>query len=161
MCALGAVLAACGTAPRAEPGAIPLDFALAITVFAPARALRNPETPPGSRPARYVMEADWVLRSNVTPDPSPEDFPPATRVLPREEVRALWDALRESGLLDPAPEVVVASPALYRPPARRTTWLVGYGAEGRRRAVAITEGTPEAAAAAALADRVARLAFER
>jgi hypothetical protein len=103
----------CAGGKRAELAAAlkgdepPADFSLAVTVHgdvggaagagggAPAATGQ-----PGSVSARYVMEADWVLRAATGAGVSETTFPAQTRQLTHDQVQRLWWELRDSGLLE-------------------------------------------------------------
>ena len=53
------------------------------------------------RPARYVLEPDWVLRTGVGAGSRETYYPFQTRQLNAAQVDRLWNALVKSGLLAP------------------------------------------------------------
>lgn len=144
----------------AEADAPPADFTVAFTVLAPASSDGNPRVPRGKRPARYVMEADGVLRSAVGMACSEETFPPRTRQLTKEQVKALWDEMRRGGLLDADhPDMIGPAPSAEAL-GTRTTFVVSYAALGRHRRLAVPDsGSVSSEAAAGLADRLAALSW--
>ncbi len=119
------VLAGCASQGRGEAGDAaataessaeldlpPARFALSITVLdmtgrSPTAAASR-GTPTWGRPARYVVESDWLLRSAVGPKvtpaglvpPLPTDYPPITRQLGHEQAAALWGLVKSSGVMD-------------------------------------------------------------
>lgn len=145
----------------------PADFWLSATVLrTPAdtasRAAAYLRTPVAVRPARYVVEADRMLRVAVGSGANEETFPPETRRLTAAEFSGLWFTLRESSL------AVEDSPRLIGPPPSASsvggeTWyLVGYSVAGDRRLVAVRaepNPDPEAADAARLVEQLAGLAW--
>jgi hypothetical protein len=101
----------------------PADFTLAVTVR--SRPGSDPaHLNPSHRPARYVMEADWILRAAIGPGASEDTFPPRTRQLSFEQVRRLWRDLRDSGLLE--------EPALS-PVEAELVYTLHYSADGSGR----------------------------
>jgi len=98
----------------------PDDFALAVTVYSPVRG-RLEETPRVVRPARYIVEPDGVLRTSVGPGAREDTFPPITRRLSEDQIRTLWIAVRDSGLLDGNSTARVRSGADAEPVALAVT----------------------------------------
>lgn len=147
----------------AEP---PADFMLGVTVLRePAETASRAESyrrlPVGVRPARYVVEADRVLRVAVGSGASEETFPPRTRQLTGAQTAALWEALRTSPLAS-GDAVDAAGPAIDPRSLRdRTVYVVTYSAEGVRRRVVVEEGdeTGELAAARGLVERLGALGW--
>lgn len=157
------LLPACASGPplaeRAEP---PGDFALAVTVVAPPALARQPDAPPGLRPARYVVQPDWVLRAGLSPaDATPDAYPGRVRQLSREQVVALWVGLRDAGLLDPAHPARAATleeplPAVDR--RSRFGYAVYWSAGGSRSRLLFEGEAAEGSPAALLAADLSRLA---
>lgn len=145
----------------AETG-VPADFAAAVTVLSPGR-----EGQPG--PARYVMEADWVLRAVLGPGAHEGVFPARTRLLSRRQVEMVWEEIAATALADPRSPYRVgvwdADPVSgERRPVDRPVYLVFVAADGDRRVLAIDTApgaaAPEdAAAARRLAEMLAGLAW--
>lgn len=149
--ALGLILplvAGCASQRRADYQAAlassrpPEDFWLGVTVFkAPAdtasRAAAYLKLPIPIRPARYVIEADRVLRAAVGSGATVETFPDQTRQLSEAEFDRLWETLRSSPLVsDDQPGLVGAPPGLGTL-GDRTLYIVEFSAGGTRRMVAI------------------------
>lgn len=157
--------ASCGSASKAEAyGARPADFTLAATVFSPvtdaaqAEALARP-----LRPARYIIEADGVLRAAVGPGASTETYPPQTRRLNEAQLDGLWRLVTDGGVLEEGSVARVGNPDTYVPPRGRTVALIAVSHGGRRETVAapLDRAGADAAAAARLVDRLAALAWLR
>jgi hypothetical protein len=127
-----------------------------MAVLAPGTRRNVSALPRERRPARFVVETDWVLRTHVGPSAGPASFPAETRQLTREDVQAIWDDLRTAGLLDPAHPAMVA-PAPTSAPGNEVVWVVGWTANGVRRTLAFSGD--ERGAARPLLDRLADLAW--
>lgn len=166
--AVAAAMSACS--PPASPdtalrGALtleepPPDFALAVTVNAPAGAHRNPEVPRWRRPARYIVEADRELRAATGPGVDQETFPRRTRRLTHDQTKSVWRLLRDSGFLDAShPAIVGMVPQRYD--ELDTRYVVSYTVRGVTRTLVIDADTPtvDAEAASLLVDQLARLAW--
>lgn len=151
----------------------PADFQLGVTVQAPltrlgARAVITPardgrpatqtfvsNTPYGQRgvaaipvshrPARYVFEADWILRAAIGYGARETTFPPQTRQLTQAEIAELWSTLRASGLLDPEHPAIVSAPPEPEEIIGRTQYVVSYQVAGLRRTLVVDAGLPPAA----------------
>lgn len=145
----------------AETG-VPADFSIAVTVLSPGGQGR-----PGS--ARYVMEADWVLRAVLGPGVNEHVFPARTRQFTRLQVEDLWDRLAATALIDPhSPYLIgVWDPDPFdsdRRPVAEVVYLVYIAADGDRRLLAIESArAPEedVAAARMAAETLAGLAWVR
>lgn len=148
----------------------PADFQLGITVQAPqsrlgARAIITPardgqpatqtfvsNTPYGQRgvaaipvshrPARYVFEADWVLRSAVGYGARESNFPTQTRQLNAEQIQQLWTMLQSSGLLDAHHPAIVSTAPEPEEGMGRTAYILSYQVAGLRRTLVIDAGLP-------------------
>jgi hypothetical protein len=180
----------CGSTPRLpETAAAPLpenrprDFELAVTVLSPPGARDQADQselmdeegqfgpPPGSgpklprslRPARYIVEADAVLRVAEGEGAKTTTFPLRTRQLSSRQFDALWRQLRQSNLLAPgnparidAPEDAIRSPD-------RTVALIYTSYESQRVTlrVLLDRRSEDAIAAERLVDRLAELAWIR
>lgn len=85
----------------------PQDFSLAVTVLRPIplgaliNARTDAERPTVERPARYIIEADAILRAAVGYGASENTFPPETRQLTVIQYNQLWRTFRNSPLVDP------------------------------------------------------------
>jgi len=136
----------------------PQDFVLSVTVMRPladttARAAAYKQQPIATRPARYVLEADHILRVSIGSAVSEETFPPETRQLTREQVDAVWNTLRTSRLA--AAEEKTLSGAPPRPENlsdKQTLYIISYAAAGDRRSFLITPPATEPAADPTTAD---------
>ena len=147
----------------------PADFTLAVTVMRPVPlgALINARTePPRSgalRPARYVVEADAVLRAAIGYGATEQTFPPRTRQLSAAQLADLWNALRSSALVDPNHSDLVGKlpdlESFSRDTEGRGGYCVSFSIAGDRRVLAIDEADPAAADARALVERLNRLAW--
>jgi len=164
---LVAGLAACrsNTPPPAPaeaplPDERPADFVLAATVYSP-RSMEKARLPRSLKPARYIIEADGVLRAAVGPGSAGTTFPGQTRRLTPAEFDSLWRMVRESGLLDPGSAWRVEDPGEITRASDRTTALVYVGYGGRRTTLRLLldRSGPEAVAAERVVDRLAELAW--
>lgn len=152
-------------APRAGASASlsrPSDFTLAVTVrgASSARSVRGgggppAPVPPGLRPARYVMEADGVLRAALGPGATDDTFPAATRRLDPADLDRLWVIVARAGWLDAEPQGVAWSAPVGDVPTAGTTIAVsGHGAQ---RTIVTSRGD---ASGRALAEALAGLAWQ-
>jgi hypothetical protein len=151
-------------APKALaiPEARPSDFVMAATVFSPAR-LSGADLPRSLKPARYVIEADGVLRAATGSAADATTFPGQTRQLTPGEFDSLWRLLRESGLLDSNSPLRVPDPeTLVRAPDRTTALIyVSYGGERRTLRVPLDRVGEGALATERVVDRLAEWAWVR
>src|SRR5262245_38039155 len=148
--------------PPPIPEERPQDFVLAATVLTPTD-VKTTNLPRSLRPARYIVEADGVLRAAVGAGSTTTTYPPQTRQLTARQMDSLWRQLRESNLLDPGnPSRIDAPEAVARAPDR-TTALIFVGGDGRRVTlrVLLDRRTEDAVAAERLVDRLADLAWIR
>jgi hypothetical protein len=145
----------------------PADFWLSVTVLkAPAdtasRAAAYQRIPLARRPARYIVEADRVLRAAVGSGASDETFPPETRQLSEEEFQSLWSLLRNSSLVqNDHPALVGRAPAATSIGAA-TIYVVSFSIDGERRTLALEaepNPAPSAPDAAALVERLGGFAW--
>lgn len=152
--------------PVAAEAPMPADFSIAIVVRVPeaqadAYQAGDRSEPRATRPARYLVEADNVLRVVVGPGALPKIFPPPTRRLTPEQAAGLWAQVRDSGLLTEGEtvsrEVLGAEFADQPLEVKEPTALISLRAEGRRvyRRAALTEGS----AIFRLTDSLAELAW--
>jgi len=169
------LLPACGQSREARTEAAlladhpPGDFWLGVTVLRPIPlgAIINARTEPANstipRPARYVVEADAILRVAVGYGATEKTFPPETRQLTAQEFADIWQTLRASALVDPdhpgrtgkLPELEEFS----RDTQGRGGYSVSFCIAGDRRILAIDEASPAAADARRLVDQLAALAW--
>lgn len=156
-------LPACTHSNTAAPPSVPAvfvsdvppdDFAISVTVYARPGASRRAALPPEKRPARYILEPDWILRTQSGAGVGEQTYPSRTRQLTRTQVIGLWRELRQSGLTNinhsaivgrvpDVPDALLAdtSDGSYIPPV----YAVSYAAGGIRRTMAL-QGGDEAAA---------------
>lgn len=90
------------------------------------------------RPARYVMEADWILRGAVGATSRETFFPDQTRQLDAAQVEKVWKAMQASGVLDEHnPSLVARAPTPEEIDADQrgvpTRYIVSYSVAGTRR----------------------------
>ncbi|MBX3404849.1 MAG: hypothetical protein KF699_15675 [Phycisphaeraceae bacterium] len=148
----------------------PSDFALSATVLRPvplawAAGVRVAGAPTGAadRPARYIVEADSVLRAATGAGAQETTYPPRTRQLTRAQREQLWRELAATPLVDVdhparagrAPSIDEASEAS----GGKTTWVIEFSAAGRRQTLVIHEGGEGEAEARRLVESMARLAW--
>jgi hypothetical protein len=149
-------------APAAFAVAPPTDFTLAFTVFNQTSRRQVASIPRGTRPMRFVLEADWVLRAFSGPNLTDQSFPRETRQLTHADVQHIWTDLGAAGLLDPAhPAIVGTPPAITSLPEPSATvpaaWIVTFTADGARRMLILSPD--DHPAARPLLDRLADLAW--
>jgi hypothetical protein len=147
VCAI-VVLPGCASHRRAEYDAAllssrpPEDFWLGITVLkAPAdtasRAAGYLRMPVATRPARYVVEADRILRAAVGSGSVEETFPDQTRQLTQAQFDDLWMTLKTSSLVsNDNPSQVGRAPTIPSL-GNRTVYVVEFSIGGDRRTLAI------------------------
>lgn len=95
-------LSGAGCASTPKPGAMPPDFAVAVTVRVPeaqadAWTIARQDQPRALRPGKYVVEPDSLLRVWVGPGAKTTSFPPPTRRLSQDQVAQLWAQVRDAG----------------------------------------------------------------
>lgn len=153
-------LTACRAPERPDPieyEQAPADFTLDITIQGPA----SPDQPRATRPARYIVEPDGMLRVGVGQGVSVDYYPPQTRQLSRAEFDRLWRLLRDSALLVPGnpdearPGLPFGSVQL-RPTASMAVTFQGQIITYR---VVLDAQTPSAVAAEEIVDHLAELAW--
>jgi hypothetical protein len=149
-------------APEPVPERRPEDFVLSATVMTP-RDVEGVRLPRSLRPARYIVEADGVLRAAVGAGSTTMTFPAQTRQLTPAQFEGLWRQMRESGLLDAANPSRIEGPEEAVASREHTTALIYASYLGRRRTlrVLLDRGSAEALAAERLVDRLAELAWIR
>jgi len=156
------LLSACAAKPRPTQQAAPVsaspppDFTLAVTVFAPPSTHARPDIAPNRRPARYLVEADGLLRVALGPGTGDTTYPPAVRPLTTEQLASLYNDLRTTGWLTTESPARVSSSQTYRPNPGSTAYLVTFTADGRRRTIV---AKPNETAPRALVDRLTKLAW--
>jgi hypothetical protein len=104
------------------------------------------------RPARYVLEPDWVLRTGVGAGSRETYHPFQTRQLNAAQVDRLWNALVKSGLLAPDHEAIVSRTPTDEESGDKTLYIVSYTVAGVRRTLVLAaneKGAGESASAEA------------
>jgi hypothetical protein len=156
----------------------PEDFWLSITVTGPQRETMSAydALPRALRPARYVLEADRVLRAAVGPGAKDESFPAETRRLTSVEVTQLWRLVGEAGLLDADHPYLVGSAPVAKAIEKQTTnaemperdvrtmYVIMLHASDKRRTLvmeASPRGSQDSRQAARVVDWVANKAWMR
>ncbi|HMN41948.1 MAG TPA: hypothetical protein PKE29_13980 [Phycisphaerales bacterium] len=148
----------------------PRDFWIGITVTGPIResSAAYDALPRPLRPARYVVEADRILRAALGPGAPRESFPPPPRRLSAAEFNDLFAAARDAGLLDPHHPFAVktlakpTTPDPAAPPNERTEYIITAHAADRQHTIimeAAPHGSPESRKAAAVIDWLAGKAW--
>lgn len=157
---MAALLVLCGCQSAPDLSRLvdrPEDFTVAVTVH-------NPDAPAGTprhlRPARFVLEADSVLR--WSPGATPRGFPPPIRTLTPAQHTEIWALVRESGLLEPDVPYLVYGPVtlgseeLDGPVALIEIAFAGVQASSQ---IPLDRSSDESVLAERLVDRLAELAF--
>jgi hypothetical protein len=157
------VCGGCASTPAHDEAAAedapPSDFTLAMTVMAQVNRRNTATIPRDRRPARFVIETDWVLRAYTGRGPiDTETFPRETRQLNAAQIQSLWTDLRAAGLLDPANPAIAGKPPV---PAditqNKPLWVVTFTADADRRTLVIDADRD--GPAAPLLNRLADLAW--
>lgn len=152
--------------PVAKEPTPPADFSVAVVVRVPdsqaeAWTAADRSRPRAVRPARYLLEADNLLRVVVGPGGMPKTFPPPTRRLTRAQVESVWARLSGTPLLTEGEAVsreALGQEFADRPgPVSEPTALIVVRADGRR--VYRQEVLKPGSTAYALTDRLAELAW--
>lgn len=145
VCAVASPLAGgCASAPTRRPGMPPSDAMLSVTVTPQRPRFQRPERE--FAPARYIVEADGVLRAAVGEGVTVQTYPGRARDLTDEEWAALWGALLATGVLDPDdPRAVEGEMSLNPDPLRRA--VVWARAGGRSAGMVVDPARDEATAA--------------
>lgn len=127
LCAIAASLSGCAGSVQQRVGMPPSDAMLSVTVMPQRPRFQRPERE--FAPARYVVEADGMLRAAVGEGVTVETYPGRTRDLSPDEWANLWKVALETGVLDPDdPRTVSGEMSLTPDPLRRATiWLRGGG----------------------------------
>lgn len=166
---IGGCAARGGLGDGSPPAARPDDFVLAVTVYdqpsdQPVHTTRTSDLPRALRPARYIVEADGVLRASLGAAASPSVFPPMTRRLSEDQLNTLWTLTLDTGVFDEEPPGERIGPvASYKPPRGRITALIESFAAGQRISCALgIEGAEqEHQPVRTLTDALAELAWVR
>lgn len=161
-----AFLTACaGTAPATSADAPqPADFWLAVTVMGPVQPTpaATERLPRALRPARYVLEPDRVLRAGLGAAAADTAFPPRTRQLSVDQHADVWRLVASSGLMAADHPAAVSAAPTTLPAPDATVYVLSFhaaGAHGVRVLRAAPEPDPDTPRAAAIADRLAELAW--
>lgn len=122
-----------------------------------------PNLPRSLRPARYIVEADGVLRVSIGAGASTTTFPSQTRQLTPRQLDALWRQLRATNLLAQGNAARIEGPEEAKRAPDRTTALIYASFDGRRvqLRLLLDRGSDDAVAAERLVDRLAELAWIR
>ncbi|MEN0019974.1 MAG: hypothetical protein AAF747_03715 [Planctomycetota bacterium] len=164
MALLAAVLTGCAggartTGTAAAFGTVPRDFSLGVTVFEaelrPGESLSFEDRARAERPARYVIEADGVLRTAVGDSATPGSFPRITRRLDETQLERVWQLAQTTGVLDGAGRIENVN--TFDPRRDRPIAAVYVQADELRRHAALDLATDDAAYR--LVDELARLAW--
>ena len=100
------------------------------------------------RPARYVLEPDWVLRTGVGAGSRETYYPFQTRQLNAAQVDRLWNALVRSGLLAPDHGAIVSRTPTDEESGDKTLYIVSYTVAGVRRTLVLAANAPAAGSGA-------------
>jgi hypothetical protein len=160
------LLSACGSSNKKlalegnpPPEHRPDDLAIAATVFSPRTPLPDVNLPRSIRPARYIIEADGVLRASQGTEAV--TFPSRVRQLSPRQADQLWEILLDSGLLDEGNPNRVSDPESAVRSGDRTTAMIfiSYGGKRSTLRVLLDRATPDSIAAEKFIDRLAQLAW--
>lgn len=150
----------CASAPPADDTAAlqhaPTDFTLAFTIVNPTPKRNVNTMPRETRPTRFVIETDWVLRGFVGAALIDQGFPRETRQLDEREIDGIWADLRDGGLLEPDHAAIVGTPPTLAS-VNELTWIITLHAHGDRRMLMLRGNEQEAAKP--LMNRLADLAW--
>lgn len=127
LCALAAALPGCAGSAQRRLGMPPSDAMLSVTVMPQRPRFQRPERE--FAPARYIVEADGVLRAAVGEGVTVQTYPGRTRDLTPEEWAELWEAVLTTGVLDPDdPRAIEGEMSLNPDPLHRAVvWARGGG----------------------------------
>lgn len=145
--------------PVVIPDDRPPDLALAATVFSPRVPLPTAQLPRSLKPARFIIEADGVLRSAQGAQ-SP-DFPPRARQLTPRQMDQIWRLIRDTGFLNEGNPARIEDPSGTVRSGDRTTAMIYITYSGRRVTLRflLDRSTQDAVQAEQLIDRLAELAW--
>lgn len=150
------VLLGCAAAPATDRAEPPRDFALAVTVYAPADRTATATRPAATRPARYLLEPDGLLRVALGPGAGDATYPDATRTLTSTQVAALWNDVRGGPWLSPDAPGRIGSTQTFVPPPGQTVYLITVTGDGQRRSFT---ADPRDRGASAIVNRLAALSW--
>ncbi len=135
MAGLGiAVLGACSTRPALGPDPVPSDFVLGITTYPTDAEAR----------ARYVVEADGVLRAAEGAGVGPEVFPAETRRLTADERAQLWRLTHATGIFAPGASGQIEDVDVYEPDGEVMVTYAAAGGTGFLSALPLDEPAVQA-----------------
>jgi hypothetical protein len=145
LCAVAVLFPGCAsTKPSSGAGAPPSDAMLSVTVMPQRPRFQRPERE--FAPARYIVEADGVLRAAVGDGVTVQTYPGRTRDLTTEEWATLWQALLATGVLNlDDPRAIEGEMSLNPDPLRRA--VVWANGNGRSAGMVVDPSRDEATAA--------------
>ena len=144
---------------QTPPDDRPSDLAMAATVFGPRVPLPDVALPRSLQPARYIIEADGVLRAGK----GSVGYPPAARRLTPRQRDQLWRVIRDSGLLDEGNPAQIEDPEEAVRSGDKTTAMmyISYGGKRMTLRVLLDRSSNDAIEAERFVDRLAELAWIR
>jgi len=144
-------LAGCASGEPASAGVgRPQDFGLAVTVY---RGERVPlDAPLAERDARFILEADGVLRAEFGRRARERSFPPVVRRLRPEEVTDLWRLVYDAEVFRGAGRL--AGPETFDPGSESVVLIEATGKGRRRTVVRPSDGAAERALVSKLGELV-------
>jgi hypothetical protein len=89
------------------------------------------------RPARYVLETDWILRSGVGAGATESFYPYQTRQLDAPQATRVWQALKAGGVLAPNHPGIVSRAPDAEAPSTATLYVISYSIAQVRRTVVV------------------------
>lgn len=158
LAAMAAGLWGCAGTPAPAADGPPPDFSVSVTVI-DSEVPAGPALARSMRPARFIVEPDWVLRASVGPGSRATTYPPAMRTLSRAQVLQLWRAVNTAGYLTSDARAQVAGTETRTPEVRKPTALVYVCGNGVHRSVMKTLDAPDAGPTRQLIDRLSGLAW--
>lgn len=136
-------------APTAPPSAAAGGLGSASEAASATAKTGAASAAPAPKPARYVMDADWILRAGVGLGAREDYFPYQARQLNAAQVQRLWERLVASGLLAPDhPGIIARVPPIPEvgseearsdPAWSQTRYIVSYTVAGTRRLLMLNE----------------------
>lgn len=153
-----AVLGGCAGTPAPPTDGPPPDFSVSVTVVDREEST-GPALARSMRPARFIVEPDWVLRASVGPGSRATTYPPAMRTLSRAQVMQLWQAVNSAGYLATDARTQVTGTETRTPEVQKPTALVYVCGNGVHRSVMKTLDAPDAGPTRELIDRLSGLAW--